>query len=453
MWQRMRPFQQSMLRRVSSVHLAASSARAVASSPDTVYDTLVIGGGLMGVWTAIAAAKRGASVALAERFEPAHENGSSHGDGRIFRLAYNEDTYVDMMLQSLPLWRELQAFGKEPLMATTGGINISSDEEQLGFLKELAELYDRRGFEYTWLSPGECTERFPQYALADHMTGLYQPDFGVLFASKCIRAAWRYAQHLGVHTVSGFHAAAIHGAVTAESSSPPLVVENVKGAPLRAKSVVLAVGGWTSPMVRDLFGIDIPMTVTAETVCFYAPKPGTGIDHTYKSMPVFIPEKDNGLGPYGYYGLPQIDVPGIKASAHYCGPPIDPDRRPAAAGGVLGPLDPAEEAAAAARVAAVVESTSRYVASTFPHVEHTPFETASCLYTTTPDHDYILSQLPGHPRIVVAGGCSGHAFKMGPAIGEGAAALALQEEPPLPLERFRVDRLLGAAGPALAGRR
>ena len=95
------------------------------------------------------------------------------------------------------------------------------------------------------------------------------------------------------------------------------------------------------------------------------------------------------------------------------------------------------------QVDAVVASTSSLVQSMFPHVEPTPFETQSCLYTSTPDHDYVLGHLPSSRRIVLAGGGSGHAFKMGPAIGDFCAALALAEEPPLggrPLSRFEVGR-------------
>ena len=74
----------------------------------------------------------------------------------------------------------------------------------------------------------------------------------------------------------------------------------------------------------------------------------------------------------------------------------------------------------------------------------------SCLYTTTPDHDYVLSRVPGVPTVVLAGGGSGHAFKMGPAIGETAAALALGDRPtPVPTDRFDVQRLLGLSGSAL----
>lgn len=160
---------------------------------------------------------------------------------------------------------------------------------------------------------------------------------------------------------------------------------------------------------------------------------------------VFLPDDDNRLGPFGYYGLPMIDLPGIKASAHYCGPAVDPSHRPLAAGGTARLSDEAE-AEAAARVQAVVRETTRYIAATFPHVEHTPFVTQSCLYTSTPDHDYIISRVPGRPNIVLAGGGSGHAFKMGPAIGEAAAALALRDLPPFDLERFQVGRLLELTG-------
>ena len=98
----------------------------------------------MGVWSAIMARKLGANVVLTDQFAPAHKNGSSHGDGRIYRLAYTEDVYVDMMLRSLPLWHELQDYASEPLLAQTGGLNIAKRSDER--LSDLAALYSRRGF-------------------------------------------------------------------------------------------------------------------------------------------------------------------------------------------------------------------------------------------------------------------------------------------------------------------
>ena len=150
------------------------------------YDVLVVGGGILGAWTAAIAARRGATVALADQFEPAHTRGSSHGDGRIFRLAYHQEHYVDMMLHSLPLWQQLQDFAGEPLMATTGGINIASAREALA---DLQNLYERRGFAHELMTAAEVNARWPQFALAADLHALYQPDYGVLFASRCVCAA------------------------------------------------------------------------------------------------------------------------------------------------------------------------------------------------------------------------------------------------------------------------
>ena len=145
-------------------------------------------------------------------------------------------------------------------------------------------------------------------------------------------------------------------------------------------------------------------------------------------------------------------VGGVKVSAHYCGPHVpDPDARPRGAGGVGAHGDAAAEAAAAARVAEVVASNARLVGASCPHLETAPLRSQSCLYTSTADHDYVLdlvppSRLPAAAagvRVVLMGGGSGHAFKMAPALGDCAAALALGEDPPLDLRPFAMPRLLG----------
>ncbi len=162
-------------------------------------------------------------------------------------------------------------------------------------------------------------------------------------------------------------------------------------------------------------------------------------------MPVFISYMHTGITDYGYYGLPQIEVPGVKVSAHYGGPIVDPVQRPRSAGGHGAGED--VERAAADRIAEIVDANKRFIAATFPHLEPEPFSSQNCLYTRTADHDYIIGPAPGFRAVTLAGGGSGHAFKMGPAIGELCAAAALGEEPPLPVgEKFHVERLLSASG-------
>ena len=127
----------------------ASLARRLASAASPTYDVAVVGGGVMGAFTALAAARRGASVALLDQFSAGHPHGSSHGDGRIYRLAYTQDHYVDMMLHALPLWQQLEADIGRPLMARTAALDRARRE---GSLDELGALYARRGFDHEWLS-------------------------------------------------------------------------------------------------------------------------------------------------------------------------------------------------------------------------------------------------------------------------------------------------------------
>ena len=285
-----------MLRR--SLSRAATNLRSSASADP--FDVLVVGGGVMGAWAAVRSAQaHGARVCLADQFTPAHDHGSSHGDGRIYRLAYAQDLYVDMMLHSLPLWRDLQSFAGEPLMHETGGMNLGPIEDNR--LDELGSLYKRRGIVHEWLSAGEANERFPQFGLAASQLALYQPDFGVLFASKAVRACWSYAASLGVEHQTPFRAARLR--LDDDARRPDVVlVEGDDGAVISAKSVVLALGAWMSPLAHDLLGLRVPTVVTAETVSYYAPREDAppSVDHRYTAMPVFCGDDDNGLGPFGY---------------------------------------------------------------------------------------------------------------------------------------------------------
>ena len=64
----------------------------------------------------------------------------------------------------------------------------------------------------------------------------------------------------------------------------------------------------------------------------------------------------------------------------------------------------------------------------------------TCLYTMTPDGDFIIDRLPGAPDVVVASPCSGHGFKFAPVIGEIVADLATGGATAHDIARFRLGR-------------
>jgi sarcosine oxidase len=157
---------------------------------------------------------------------------------------------------------------------------------------------------------------------------------------------------------------------------------------LDADVVVVTAGSW----IRDLVP-DLPVRVTRETLAYFrreGPPPPSIVD---------LNAETGGHGMYSLYD----PVHGLKAGAHHAGAEADPD--------VTGEPDPA-----------IVERISRWVRERFPDVDPEPLDTQACLYTTTPDEQFILER---RGRIVIGSACSGHGFKFAPAVGRRLAELAL----------------------------
>jgi sarcosine oxidase len=70
-----------------------------------------------------------------------------------------------------------------------------------------------------------------------------------------------------------------------------------------------------------------------------------------------------------------------------------------------------------------------------------PIVTRTCLYTLTPDRDFVVDRLPDAPGVAVALGAA-HGFKFASVLGKILAELTLTGETPSApdLERFRIDR-------------
>jgi glycine/D-amino acid oxidase-like deaminating enzyme len=63
-----------------------------------------------------------------------------------------------------------------------------------------------------------------------------------------------------------------------------------------------------------------------------------------------------------------------------------------------------------------------------------------CLYTETPDKDFIIGLHPDCQNVVIAGGFSGHGFKFGGLVGKILSELALTGETYFDISHFRLDR-------------
>lgn len=355
------------------------------------YDVAVIGGGAMGVATAYSAVRRGASVAMLERFRPGHDRGSSHGRSRVFRLAYPHSRYIELAQRALVLWRALEDDVGVALLARTGGIDHGPPER----VQPIATALERAGVRARALSPAEAAERWP--AMRFDQSVLHQPDAGRLDADATVLALHRRARELGVE---GLYDEPAHELRPREGSVDVVTDRRT----VRAGVAVVAAGAWAPSLLRDqAFAPMLPtLAVTQEQPAYFPVRDEDG-------WPSFI-HHGAGVGTtleHDNYGLFTPGL-GLKVGEHGTGPVVDPDDRPAA--------DPAG-----------LRRLEAYVAEWLPGAQATATTVDTCLYTSTPDEQFVLAR---HGRVVVCSPCSGHGFKFVPAVGELTAQLALAEEWP-----------------------
>jgi sarcosine oxidase len=159
--------------------------------------------------------------------------------------------------------------------------------------------------------------------------------------------------------------------------------------------------------------------VTREVTAWFEPTDPEGL--IAERFPVFILESRYGV----HYGIPpQAGVGGgIKiAKHHHHGDAVDPERCDRA-------VSAADEALIRAAIGAHLPAANgRMIAA------------KTCLYTMTPDGDFLIDRLPGAAQVIVASPCSGHGFKFAPVIGEILADLATRGDTSHDISRFRLDR-------------
>ena len=179
---------------------------------------------------------------------------------------------------------------------------------------------------------------------------------------------------------------------------------------------MIAADAWTNDLLRPL-GTELPLSVTREQVTWFAPTdPGAFQPGRF---PIWI-----WLDQPSFYGFPTYRSDGPKVGEDVGG-------RPTTADGRTFLTDPD----CLARV-------ERFLAARMPGAIGPAIRTKTCLYTLTPDRDFVLDRVPGHPGVVVALGAA-HAYKFAALFGTLLAELALDPRRAAPsseLALFAVDR-------------
>lgn len=361
-----------------------------------MVETVVVGGGAMGSATAWQLARRGRSVTLLERFAPGHLMGASHGASRNFNTAYSDPSYVAMLAEALPLWRELEAESGAALLDQVGVVNHGPRLDN----ELIAARITAAGLAAEFLSPEAAGERWPGIRFDGQV--LHNPDAGRLNADASVAAMQTAAAAAGADVRHNTRVLRLdvlgedHVRVTTEDG----VID--------ARRAVVTVGAWTTGLLGPSMALP-RLVVTQEQPAHFALRDSSAdaAERAAVDWPGFNHYRDPEAASSSWWYSPIYGMytpgQGVKAGWHGAGPVVDPDARS------FQP-EPVQLAA-----------LQRYVREWLPGADADQIEPVSCTYTTTVDENFVLDRVG---PVVVGAGFSGHGFKFTPTVGRILADLA-----------------------------
>ncbi|MFC6583863.1 NAD(P)/FAD-dependent oxidoreductase [Sulfitobacter aestuariivivens] len=431
--------------------------------PPARADVIVIGGGVIGVCTALYLARAGHEVLLLEKGRIAGEQ-SSRNWGWIRQQGRDPDE-LPIMVEAIGLWKSLAAQTNIDIGLRQEGISyLASDAQQLARFEAWLTHAHAHNVDTKVVSPAETRKMFPNLA-GDYAGAMItssdmraEPWVAVpAIAGIAVRESVQIVENCAVRSLD-LEAGRVVGVVT-------------EAGRIAASSVVLAGGAWSSLFLRN-HGVSIPQLSVRENVAATEPLADIcagatagrdvalrrRLDGGYTLAPPDLTELY--VGPDAFRALPKF-LPRLRHSPfgqmiYPAAPPGFPD-----AWGTARSWEPDQETPFE-RMRVLdptpnrrrIEKLRRDFEEMFPALGPVRLKAAwAGMIDTMPDIVPIVDQCASLPGLVIGTGMSGHGFGIGPAMGKILAALVTGDAVGHDLGRFRLSRFTdGSAmrlGPSL----
>lgn len=374
------------------------------------YDFIVVGcGGIGSAATYWLSRVAGRDVLALEQFHVGHDNGASQDYSRIIRLSYHAPEYTALTPHTYAAFAEVEAESGQRLVVKTGGLDIAPARGH-AVLEGYAAAMRAAGIPYEDLSAAEAMARWPRWRLRADDRALYQAEGGLVDARRSIATHAALARAHGATILDNTK-------VLALTPTPDGVTVETSAGVFQARRVVVAADAWTNQVLAGV-GARFPLTVTQEQVTYFA-TPNLR-EFAPDRFPIWIWHGgDDGSG--WFYGFPIYGEVATKAGEDVGGDVVtadtrtfEPNRRP-------------------------FERLTSFLAERCPGFLGPVMYTKTCLYTMTPDRNFIIEQLPECPRVSVAVGAA-HAFKFSSLIGQILTDLAVEGDTRFPIAPFSSRR-------------
>lgn len=415
-------------------------------------DIVVIGGGVIGVSTALFAARRGLSVVLLEKGRVAAEQ-SSRNWGWI-RVQGRDMAEIPIALEAQDLWRDLDAECRGRLGTRQVGVTYlaRSEGEMASFENWLAEARPL----------GVSSEILGRTAMLRHLAYPREGWQGALHTpTDMVGEPWvavpelaRMARESGATLVER---CAVRGLDRQAGRVSGVITEAGR---IKAGAVLLAGGAWSSLFLRR-HGVDIPQLSVRSTALATMPLPQVVTTAAADDRLAFRPRADGGytLAPAAFAEL-YLGPDALRHLRHYLPLALSGEfdvhlRRPQPAhwpdafstprhwsGAEESPFERLRILDPGPNTAKLTEVVQRF-GQVYPDVGEVSRQAGwGGMIDVLPDVVPVVDRVPHLPGLTVCTGMCGHGFGAGPGFGRVALDLATGGDPGHDLTRFRIGRFL-----------
>jgi sarcosine oxidase len=374
------------------------------------WDAIVVGLGGIGSAAACWLSMRlGDRVLGLEQFELGHANGASHDHSRIIRYSYHRADYVRLARRAYASWADVETEAGAQVVTVTGGLDLWPPGSVYP-IDDYTGSLAAEGVEFEVIGADEIQRRWPQWRLDDGTTALYQAHSGIADPNRGNAAHRAIARRRGATLLERTPVSGIR-----DTGGGAYEVTTINGTAYRAPRVVITTDAWTNDLLAG-FDLRLPLTVTKEQVTYFANPDPTAF--APERFPIWIWQDEP-----CFYGFPTYGEAGPKVAQDIGGRPTSPQTRT---------FD--RDDAAFARVEA-------FMTRHLPAALGPPIRTTTCLYTLTPDRDFVVDVLPDAPGVAVVLGAA-HGYKFASVLGRIVAELLVDRGTPSAPEigAFRIDR-------------
>jgi glycine/D-amino acid oxidase-like deaminating enzyme len=376
-------------------------------------DLLIIGGGIMGLFTAYHASERFDRVVVLERGRVGNPMTASFGRTRSYRSDYLDPAYARLAREALGLWREFEKRTGTAALVRCGCMNIAKRSVTPELSRTYAELSHRTmaglGLPTESLTGQPLRERFP-YLDAD--IGHLDVDGGVVNLPAVTDALLRTLAERGVRVLQE-----VNLRLAVREGGLIRLVTDVDV--WTSRSLVVTAGHGTNDVLARLEGTDLHVPITRDRPIeakYFTPPAATRAQFTSDAMPV-IAYLDAGI-----YCHPIVDGLIEKVKIGYYHPPDLP------------------------RATTAIDSVSAFVEQCLPGLRDAQVvpvdDVDGCDYDLVADDEFVLGAVPGVPGAYVGVGWRGTGYKFAPWVGRVLAELALQDGTVYDIGRFDPARFV-----------